>query len=106
MTARVGCENRDPDLWFPTPAQTMTARMAKAICFRDCLVREACLAAAFRFEGLTRSAGAREGIWGGLDEEERTKLGRRLARLAKKEETPPAEPEGSSSALVSASGRS
>lgn len=50
------------DLWFPERGSS--TREAKAICFRECPVREACLEWAVEHNPTS-------GIWGGLSERER-----------------------------------
>ena len=63
------CKSADPELFFPaSPRQTAAA---KRIC-GSCPVRDACLGWALD--------NAREGIWGGMTEDERNKL-RRLRRI-------------------------
>ncbi|GAA3213681.1 WhiB family transcriptional regulator [Nonomuraea helvata] len=64
-TARAGCAQSDPDLFFHDAGHS-AAHRAKAIC-RDCPVAEQCLAVAVRLE-------VRHGIWGGLLPEERRHL--------------------------------
>ncbi|MCW2717033.1 MAG: WhiB family transcriptional regulator, redox-sensing transcriptional regulator [Pseudonocardiales bacterium] len=71
------CRNLDPETFFPIgsglPAQRQ-ARAAKAVC-RPCSVREQCLRWAMR-------AGHEEGVWGGLDADERREAQRRLRNPA------------------------
>jgi WhiB family redox-sensing transcriptional regulator len=60
------CRRFDPELWFPVgnsgPAQQQ-AQEAKSICQR-CPVRLECLSWAME-------TGQREGVWGGMTEQER-----------------------------------
>lgn len=69
------CRDEDPELFFPLgntgPAVTQI-EAAKAVC-RRCTVTESCLEWAME-------TGQDSGIWGGLDEDERRSLKRRLAR--------------------------
>ncbi|MFE0460734.1 WhiB family transcriptional regulator [Kitasatospora sp. NPDC058965] len=70
------CKGVDPDMFFPEPGDEFSGRRAKAIC-ATCPVREMCLA---------RAMDNREefGIFGGLDETERTRLRRREQRARSK----------------------
>ncbi|MEU8677870.1 WhiB family transcriptional regulator [Streptomyces sp. NPDC048560] len=76
--ASAACRNTDPDLFFPVgtgaPALIQTEE-AKELCQR-CPVREACLAWAMDDSRQVT------GVWGGLDEDERRALKRRLRRRA------------------------
>ncbi|MEU2156800.1 WhiB family transcriptional regulator [Streptomyces sp. NPDC019396] len=69
------CLDEDPDLFFPIgnsgPA-LFQAEEAKTVC-RACPVREECLAWAMEY-------GQDSGVWGGLTEDERRALKRRMAR--------------------------
>ncbi|MFE3325687.1 WhiB family transcriptional regulator [Streptomyces sp. NPDC059176] len=69
------CLDEDPDLFFPIgntgPALLQVAE-AKAVC-RGCPVREQCLRWAIEH-------GQDSGVWGGLGEDERRSLRRRMAR--------------------------
>lgn len=69
------CRDEDPDLFFPIgtsgPALLQEAE-AKAVCGR-CPVQEQCLRWAME-------TGQDIGVWGGLGENERRKLKRRVAR--------------------------
>ncbi|MFD7612012.1 WhiB family transcriptional regulator [Streptomyces sp. NPDC059828] len=69
------CLDEDPDLFFPIgnsgPA-LLQAEEAKTVC-RGCPVREECLAWAMEY-------GQDSGVWGGLTEDERRALKRRMAR--------------------------
>jgi WhiB family transcriptional regulator, redox-sensing transcriptional regulator len=71
------CRGEEPELFFPVastgPALEQIAE-AKEVCAR-CPVREACLDFAL-------STGQGYGIWGGLTEDERRSLRRRLQRAA------------------------
>lgn len=66
------CTSHDPELFFPighaTPAQAQLER-ARRIC-RSCPVQTPCLEWALR-------VGVDDGVWGGLDEQERRSLRRR-----------------------------
>lgn len=59
--ARAVCRDYDPELFYPDPSDTVTARQAKAVC-ATCPVRAECRAAA---------SARREpyGIWGGVNRE-------------------------------------
>lgn len=59
--ARAVCRDHDPELFYPDPSDTVTARQAKAVC-ATCPVRAECRAAA---------SARREpyGIWGGVNRE-------------------------------------
>ncbi|MFD9499892.1 WhiB family transcriptional regulator [Streptomyces sp. NPDC060035] len=76
--ASAACQNVDPDLFFPVgtsgPA-LIQAEEAKEVC-RRCPVREACLRWAMD------DSRQLTGVWGGLGEEERRALKRRLRRRA------------------------
>jgi WhiB family transcriptional regulator, redox-sensing transcriptional regulator len=65
-TSRSLCRQVDPELFFPEKGGS--TREAKRIC-RDCPVRAECL-------GFALENNERFGIWGGLSERERRKLGR------------------------------
>ncbi|POX43042.1 WhiB family transcriptional regulator [Streptomyces sp. Ru73] len=62
----------DPEIFFPEPDEMDRIRAAKALC-GQCPVRQTCLDAALE-------DGDREGIRGGMTEEEREPLHRRLHR--------------------------
>ena len=69
------CRHEDPDLFFPIGSTGAAARQidrAKAVC-RRCAVTEDCLNWAL-------SNSQDSGVWGGLSEDERRSLKRRLAR--------------------------
>ncbi|MEU9980567.1 WhiB family transcriptional regulator [Streptomyces sp. NPDC050856] len=71
------CRDEDPDLFFPignTGPALLQAEEAKAVC-RRCPVREQCLRWALE-------SGQEAGVWGGLSEEERRALKRRISRRA------------------------
>ncbi len=72
---RAACRGEDPELFFPVgsagPAALAQIAEAKNICAR-CPVRRACLV----FAMATRQE---YGIWGGLTEDERSQLRRRVA---------------------------
>ena len=73
--ARAACLDEDPELFFPIgnagPALRQTEE-AKAVC-RRCEVVETCL-------GCAMDSGQDEGVWGGLSDDERRALKRRVAR--------------------------
>lgn len=72
-TESAACRGADPELFFPISSAGVSQRQirsAKAVCAR-CPVRPACLDYAL-------ATGQRFGIWGGLDEDERRLLRRRL----------------------------
>lgn len=74
---RARCRDVDPELFFPVgagPAAVRRAELAKKVCLR-CTVRAECLRWA-----LAREAG--DGVWGGLDAEERRALRCRERRHA------------------------
>ena len=63
------CTRESPDLFFPVgngEGAQLQVQEAKRVC-RDCEVREPCLSWAL-------DAGVKDGVWGGLDEEERRGL--------------------------------
>ena len=78
---RAACRDVDPEIFFPTGVGVLTARQvvrAKAVCQR-CPVRAECLRwAQFHASG--------DGVWGGLDAEERRELRRRRAEQAQAEQ--------------------
>ncbi|MFI8962747.1 WhiB family transcriptional regulator [Streptomyces sp. NPDC053493] len=76
--ADAACQDVDPDLFFPVgtgPSALTQTEEAKKVC-RSCPVREECLGWAMD--------GSRQvtGVWGGLTEDERRSLQRRLRRRA------------------------
>lgn len=76
------CAGADPELWFPagdpgTPGYERGAAVARGIC-AVCPVRAVCLELA-----LALGREAREGIWGGLDPDQREVLIRAGARHAR-----------------------
>ncbi|MBT2445097.1 WhiB family transcriptional regulator [Streptomyces sp. ISL-36] len=76
--ASAACRNVDPDLFFPvgTGAPALVqAEEAKEVC-RRCPVRRACLRWAMDDSRQVT------GVWGGLREDERRSLRRRLRRTA------------------------
>ncbi|MEU9292544.1 WhiB family transcriptional regulator [Streptomyces sp. NPDC012693] len=78
------CQSVDPDLFFPvgTGAPALVqAEEAKAVC-RHCPVREACL------DWAMDDSRQVTGVWGGLDDDERRSLKRRLRRAAHAGERP------------------
>ncbi|MCD2469170.1 MULTISPECIES: WhiB family transcriptional regulator [unclassified Streptomyces] len=78
--ASAACQDVDPDLFFPvgTGAPALVqAEEAKDIC-RGCPVREACL------DWAMDDSRQVTGVWGGLDENERRALKRRLRNRAVK----------------------
>ena len=72
---RAACLDEDPELFFPVgngdPALRQTKK-AKAVC-RRCEVVDACL-------GWAMDSGQDAGVWGGLSDDERRALKRRVAR--------------------------
>jgi WhiB family redox-sensing transcriptional regulator len=72
---RVACLDEDPELFFPVgntgPALRQIDR-AKAVC-RRCEAVDACL-------GWAMESGQDAGVWGGLSDDERRALKRRVAR--------------------------
>jgi WhiB family transcriptional regulator, redox-sensing transcriptional regulator len=72
---RAACRGEEPELFFPVgsagPAALAQIAEAKKICAR-CPVRQACLVFAM-------ATGQEYGIWGGLTEDERSQLRRRVA---------------------------
>ncbi|MFB8077088.1 MULTISPECIES: WhiB family transcriptional regulator [unclassified Streptomyces] len=78
--ASAACQDVDPDLFFPvgTGAPALVqAEEAKDIC-RSCPVRAACL------DWAMDDSRQVTGVWGGLDENERRALKRRLRNRAVK----------------------
>ncbi|MEU2075914.1 WhiB family transcriptional regulator [Streptomyces sp. NPDC013489] len=78
--ASAACQDVDPDLFFPvgTGAPALVqAEEAKDVC-RGCPVREACL------DWAMDDSRQVTGVWGGLDENERRALKRRLRNRAVK----------------------
>lgn len=75
-----GCLDEDPELFFPVgntgPAMGQTEK-AKAVC-RRCEVVDACLSWAM-------DSGQEAGVWGGLSDDERRALKRRMARARRAE---------------------
>ena len=68
------CRDLDTDVFFPETEDEIA--VAKAVC-ATCPVREACL----EFALITRQD---DGVWGGLDENERRRLRRRRQEAALK----------------------
>ncbi|HTJ74847.1 MAG TPA: WhiB family transcriptional regulator [Acidimicrobiales bacterium] len=68
------CRDMDTAIFFPETEEAAAA--AKAVC-ATCPVREACL----QFALVTRQD---DGVWGGLDENERRRLRRRRQEAARK----------------------
>jgi WhiB family transcriptional regulator, redox-sensing transcriptional regulator len=69
------CRDEDPELFFPIgigPEAQLQATAAKSIC-RRCPVMDPCREWALE-------TGQNEGVWGGLDEDERRALRRRRLR--------------------------
>jgi WhiB family redox-sensing transcriptional regulator len=69
------CRDAEPEVFFPISATTAsrdTVQRAKAVC-SSCPVQSQCLSYALRHR-------QEQGIWGGLTEDERRLLSRRLAR--------------------------
>src|SRR3569832_309188 len=72
---RAACLDEDPELFFPignTGPALLQIEEAKAIC-RRCPVMDTCLKWALE-------SGQDAGVWGGLSEDERRALTRRIAR--------------------------
>jgi len=72
---RAACLGEDPELFFPdgnTGPALLQLEAAKAVC-RRCEVVEACLRFAIE-------SGQDAGVWGGLSDDERRALKRRVAR--------------------------
>lgn len=72
---RGACLGENPELFFPvgsSESALLQLQRAKVIC-QGCAVREQCLRWA-------TDIGIDQGVWGGLSEEERRSLKRRLAR--------------------------
>lgn len=65
------CAQTDPDLWFPDKGNWTSSRSARALC-QTCPLLAAC-----RSWALANPDEAREGIWGGLTERERSAERRR-----------------------------
>lgn len=73
------CRNADPELFFPISATAVSAndvRRAKQVC-ASCPVSSPCLSYALTHR-------QEQGIWGGLTDEERQSLRRKLARPARR----------------------
>lgn len=64
------CAGLDSDIFFPTTEDQAATERAKSIC-EACPVREACLQYAL-------STNQSDGVWGGLDAQERRRLRRRI----------------------------
>ncbi|MDX3697334.1 WhiB family transcriptional regulator [Streptomyces europaeiscabiei] len=72
---RPACADEDPELFFPigdTGPALLQIEEAKAVC-RRCPLAESCLEGAL-------ARGEAAGVWGGLSEDERRSLKRRVAR--------------------------
>ncbi|GGZ22146.1 transcriptional regulator WhiB [Streptomyces olivaceoviridis] len=72
---QASCREEDPELFFPignTGPALLQIEEAKAVC-RRCLSQLACLSWALE-------SGQRDGVWGGLSENERRAFRRRTAR--------------------------
>src|SRR5258708_32665512 len=68
------CRNAEPELFFPisaTSASGATVERAKRVC-ESCPVQSQCLRYALRHR-------QEQGIWGGLTEDERRRMNRRMA---------------------------
>lgn len=73
---RAACRNEDPELFFPvgnTGPALLWIEDAKRICNYRCPVRDACLNWAL-------TVGEDAGVWGGMSEDERRALKRRVVR--------------------------
>ena len=68
--AGAACAGSDSDVFFPAPEDEAAIIVAKEIC-ASCPVREECLQFAL-------STNQGDGIWGGLDAQERRRLRRRI----------------------------
>ncbi|SDH69314.1 WhiB family transcriptional regulator, redox-sensing transcriptional regulator [Sinosporangium album] len=71
------CRDADPEIFFPigspgTAVYRQTVQAAKAVC-DTCPVTERCLSDAMAKPSL-------QGVWGGLEEDERRRLRRRMYR--------------------------
>jgi WhiB family redox-sensing transcriptional regulator len=64
------CAGSNSDVFFPAPEDEAAIARAKAIC-ESCPVREACLQYAL-------ATNQSDGIWGGMDSQERRRLRRRI----------------------------
>jgi WhiB family transcriptional regulator, redox-sensing transcriptional regulator len=64
------CAGSDSDVFFPDQADDVAIELAKEIC-ESCPVQEACLQYAL-------ATNQTEGIWGGMDAQERRRLRRRI----------------------------
>ena len=71
--ARAECRRHDPELWHPKSAGTAFSKAAVAICLHHCPVMEECRAWALRNQ-------EPHGIWGGLTEQEREAIRKRIQR--------------------------
>lgn len=70
------CREEDPELFFPignTGLALLEIEEAKSVCRRRCPVIEQCLQWALE-------SGQEYGVWGGLSEDERRSMKRRVAR--------------------------
>lgn len=76
---RAACRDVDPELFFPVGSTTQSDQLqiadAKDVCKR-CDVADQCLDWALE-------SGQDHGVWGGLSEDERRALKRRMARAAR-----------------------
>ena len=70
------CSGVSSDLFFPTGDDPQASSAAKAIC-AECPVREACLE-------YSLATNQTEGVWGGLDANERRRMRRRLRDRARR----------------------
>jgi len=68
------CRGTDPATFYPCDGDVSAEELAKAIC-AECAVREACLEHAIADH-------EKVGVWGGLGERERRRLGRRRRKSA------------------------
>ncbi len=67
---QAACAEAPTELFFPTEEDPAGSRVAKEIC-AACPVREACLQFAL-------STNQTEGVWGGMDADDRRRLRRRI----------------------------
>ena len=81
--ARAACLGRDPEMFFPQPADRDGEDEAVAIC-RRCPVEADCLADAIESETYRPTSG-RHGIWGGKTPQQRYAMCRSQTRKSKGE---------------------
>lgn len=93
------CNQSDPDVMFPDPADSDGVAFAKVIC-GFCDARDACLA-----EALRHSPTKDYGVWGGTTEAERRAIRRRNRQSQRKVEQPAVRPRPASTRPRSIRGR-